>query len=78
LTSLAERIAEFVADRPPDDETPVELLCVDHNGTYVIPFPCGRFDGVWRNLETNEVIEAEVAGWRVPGPRTDKNRFRTA
>jgi hypothetical protein len=41
---------------------PVELLCVDHIGTYVVPYPCRRVE--WRNVETNEVIEADVAGWR--------------
>jgi hypothetical protein len=43
----------------------VELLCVDHYGTYVVPFPCRRAEDAWRNHETNEVIEAKVAGWRL-------------
>jgi hypothetical protein len=64
LTSLKDRIAKFVAERFPDDGSPVELLCVDHNGTYVIPFPCRRVEDAWRNFETNEVLEADVAGWR--------------
>jgi len=37
LTSLNDRIAEFIADRLPNDEAAVELLCLDHNGTYVCP-----------------------------------------
>jgi hypothetical protein len=69
LTSLNERIAEFVADRFPNDGSPVELLCVDHNGTYVVPFPCGRVEDAWRNLQTNEIIAAEVAGWRLRGDK---------
>ena len=67
LTSLNDRIAEFIVDQFPPDGSPVELLCVDHNGTYVIPFPCHRVEDAWRNFETNEVIEADVAGWRLRG-----------
>ncbi|HUZ92002.1 MAG TPA: hypothetical protein VMU78_08905 [Methylocella sp.] len=51
-------------DRFPDEGSPVELLCVDHIGTYVVPYPCRRVEDAWRNVETNEVIEADVAGWR--------------
>jgi hypothetical protein len=65
LTSLSDRIAEFIADLYPNDGSPVELLCVDHNGTYVIPFPCHRGEDAWRNFETREIIEADVAGWRL-------------
>ena len=64
LTSLNDRIAEFIVDRFPDEGSPVELLCVDHIGTYVVPYPCRRVEDAWRNVETNEVIEADVAGWR--------------
>jgi len=67
LASFNDRIAEFIADRFPDDGSPVELLCVDHNGTYVIPFPCHRVEDAWRNFETHEIIEADVAGWRLRG-----------
>lgn len=62
LTSLSNKIAEFTVDRLPNDGSPVELLCVDHNGTYVVPFLCRRVEDAWCNLETNEVIEADVAG----------------
>ena len=64
LTSLNDRLAEFTVDRFPDDGSPVELLCVDHRGTYVVPFSCGRVEDAWRNLGTDEVIEADVVGWR--------------
>jgi hypothetical protein len=64
LTSLNDRIAEFVVDRMPDDETPVELLCIDHNGTYLLPFLCRRISGDWINTHTGERILADVAGWR--------------
>jgi len=64
LTSLNDRIAEFVVDRMPDDEGPVELLCIDHNGTYLLPFLCRRISGDWINSRTGERILADVAGWR--------------
>ena len=64
MTSLNDRIAQFIVGRFPDEGSPVELLCVDHNGTYMVPFPCRRAENAWRNCETNEIIEAEGAGWR--------------
>ena len=64
LTSLNDRIAEFVVDRLPDDEVSVELLCIDHNGTYLLPFLCRRISGDWINTRTGERILADVAGWR--------------
>jgi hypothetical protein len=67
LTSLCDRIAAFIVDQFPSDGSPVELLCLDHNGTYVIPFPCHRVEEAWRNFETHEIIEADVAGWRLRG-----------
>ena len=70
LTSVSDRIAAFIVDQLPPDGSPVELLCVDHNGTYVIPFPCHRVEDAWRNFETHEIIEADVAGWRLRGRKT--------
>ena len=71
LTSLSDRIAAFIVDRFPPDGSSVELLCVDHNGTYVVPFPCHRVEDAWRNFETNEIIKADVAasgrGLTTPG-----------
>jgi hypothetical protein len=64
LASLNERLAEFIADRLPPDDLSVELLCVDHNGTYILPFPCRHVAGDWQNVRTGQKIEAEVAGWR--------------
>lgn len=64
MTTLNDRIAEFEADRLPDDDTFVELLCIDHNGTYLLPFPCRHVEGDWLNSRTGERIMAQVAGWR--------------
>lgn len=42
----------------------VPLLCEDHNGTYVLPFPCRWADGAWRSTTTGSRIEVNVVGWR--------------
>jgi len=64
LTTLDDRLAQFVADRLPNDDALVELLCLDHNGTYVLPFLCRHGENGWRNSMTGEPIAAKVAGWR--------------
>ena len=67
MATFNDRLADFIVDRFPNDGSPVELLCVDHNGTYVVPFPCYRVEDRWRNFATDEIIEADVAGWRLKG-----------
>ncbi|MGP0059229.1 MAG: hypothetical protein ACLPID_08090 [Beijerinckiaceae bacterium] len=64
MAMLNDRLAEFIGDRFPVDGVAVELLCMDHVGTYLIPFPCCRAGQSWRNLRTGEVVSAEVVGWR--------------
>lgn len=64
MTTLNQKFADFIADHLPADDFAVELLCLDHNGTYVLPFPCRRVGDGWRNSATGEQIEAQVAGWR--------------
>ncbi len=58
------RIAEFTTDEEPRPTDEVELLCEDHRGTYVLPFPCRRSEHTWWNKQTGEKVEAEVLGWR--------------
>jgi len=58
------RLAEFNGQGEPPTGQPFELLCEDHNGTYVIPFPCHWIDGAWRSIKSGERIEATVVGWR--------------
>jgi hypothetical protein len=43
----------------PNDQ-PLQILCEDHVGTYVIPFPCRWPDGLWENAKTSRRIEATV------------------
>lgn len=73
MATFNKRLSEFVTDRFPEDEQPVEALCRDNRGTYVIPYPCCRFDGEWRNCDTDETVAAEVLGWR---PIDQKTRYR--
>lgn len=73
MATLRERLADFISDRYPDEETPVEVLCKDNKGTYVAPYACCRFDDEWRNFEMDETVSANIIGWRlVP----EKRRYR--
>ncbi len=62
MTTRQQRLSEFNAGPPPDHT--VELLCEDHNGTYVLPYPCQWRDGAWHNSVSRKTIEAKVVGWR--------------
>jgi hypothetical protein len=59
------RLAEFPGAGTPPAGTPCELLCEDHVGTYVLPYPCHWSDGTWRSLATTEPVKAGVVGWRI-------------
>jgi hypothetical protein len=58
-----ERLSGFSTEAALDD-TPLELLCEDKRGTYVLPYPCVRSGAVWRNAITTDQILADVIGWR--------------
>jgi hypothetical protein len=64
MATLNDRLADFISDRFPRDGDAVELLCLDHVGTYVLPFRCSRSGQAWRNLRTGEIVCADVVGWR--------------
>jgi hypothetical protein len=63
MATRQQRIDAFVHDGEPPVDQPLQVLCEDHIGTYVVPFPC-RWSGDWKNAETGERIEAMVIGWR--------------
>ncbi|MDO8877745.1 MAG: hypothetical protein Q8M24_11960 [Pseudolabrys sp.] len=70
MATRQHRLSEFNGGPPPPDVA-LQLLCEDHNGTYVLPYPCRWQGDIWRNCASNETIEAAVVGWReVPPPRT--------
>jgi len=62
VTTRQQRISEFQQHSAPSG--PVELLCEDHCGTFVLPFACRWAEGKWINVETGANIEADVIGWR--------------
>jgi hypothetical protein len=64
LVTRQARIDEFIHEGSPPFNKSLEVLCEDHNGTYVLPFLCQFRDGVWQNAKTRRAIEAEVIGWR--------------
>ena len=65
MATRQERIDAFSHERVPPEDQPLEVLCEDHVGTYVIPFLCRWSSGAWHNVDTGSSIEATVIGWRV-------------
>jgi hypothetical protein len=63
MVSRQQRMDDFDLGEPPAGE-PIELLCEDHNGTYMLPFPCRWADGAWHGIMSGVRIEANVLGWR--------------
>jgi hypothetical protein len=64
MATRQQRLDAFVHDGDPPAELPFELLCEDHVGTYVVPFPCCFTGQQWQSAETREPILATVLGWR--------------
>jgi hypothetical protein len=67
MATRQHRMDAFTHEGEPPAEVPLELLCEDHVGTYVVPFPCQWSSGDWKNVKTGARIEATVVGWRTPG-----------
>jgi hypothetical protein len=65
MAARQERIDAFTHQGVPPADQPLELLCEDHVGTYVIPFLCRWSSGAWHSVHTSNPIEATVIGWRV-------------
>ena len=56
MTTRHEGLAEFTSSGEPPAQN-CEILCEDHNGTYMPPF-LGRFShGLWRNSKTGDRVE---------------------
>src|SRR5436190_17098323 len=66
MAARQERINAFIHEGSPPADQPLEILCEDHVGTYVIPFLCQWTEGTWQNAKTGRRIEAAVIGWREP------------
>ncbi len=65
MATRQARLDAFIHDGVPPADQPLELLCEDHVGTYVIPFLCLWSGGRWQRVDTTTPIEATVVGWRV-------------
>jgi hypothetical protein len=65
MATREHRMAEFSNAEPPANQ-PLELLCEDHCGTYVIPFACHFVKGEWSGVVGRQLIQATVLGWRRP------------
>ena len=69
MATRQARLDEF----PSASERPAgqlfEILCEDHNGTYLLPFLCYWQEQGWWNAKTKELIDATVVAWRNPGAR---------
>ena len=61
MATRHHRIAQFNTGDPPSGQ-PLEILCEDHNGTYVPRFACLWINGAW--VGPSAPIEATVLGWR--------------
>ena len=64
MATRQQRIDEFTHDGAPPADQPLEILCEDHVGTYLVPFPCRWTGDDWTNADTGEPIEVAVVGWR--------------
>ena len=58
MVTRQERIDAFTHQGVPPANQPVEVLCEDHVGTYVIPFLCRWSSGAWYSVDTSKPIEA--------------------
>jgi hypothetical protein len=65
MATRKQRIDAFSHEVVPPADLPLELLCEDHVGTYVIPFLCRWSDGSWHSVATGSRVKATVVGWRV-------------
>jgi hypothetical protein len=67
MATRQARVDAFSHDGEPPTDGPLEVLCEDHIGTYVVPFACRWSSGAWTNAQTGARIEASVVGWRARG-----------
>jgi hypothetical protein len=63
MATRQARLSEF-NEGAPKPNRPLQILCEDHCGTYLVPYPCHWSDGVWRKVGSSKAIEATVLGWR--------------
>jgi hypothetical protein len=73
MVTRTVRLKDFRTDGYPGSGLQVQVLAEDHVGTYILPFPCRRINGQWRNGTTGEAVQASILGWReVPTRSRDR------
>jgi hypothetical protein len=75
MATRTARIAQFNTSEPPLG-VPLEILCEDHNGTYLLPFECHWQNGEWLSRVSGARIASTVLGWRRWAD--DPNRYLAA
>ena len=68
IAMLDDGTTSFNEGSPPTGQ-PMQLLCEDDKGTYVLPYLCEWRDGGWHNDKgktSGNLIAARVIGWRLP------------
>ena len=58
MATRQHRLSEF-NDGPPPPDLPLQLLCEDHNGTYLLPYACRWQDAVWRKGMSRSMLKFE-------------------
>ena len=76
MVTRRERIDAFTHQSVPPANQPLEVLCEDHVGTYVVPFLCRWSSGAWHSVDTSKPIEATVVGWRCARYAARKSRAK--
>ena len=64
MVTRQERIDDFIHEGSPPTDRSLQILCEDHVGTYVIPFPCLWRDGIWENAKP---ADASKLWWLLGG-----------
>jgi hypothetical protein len=52
------------SDAAPPAGKPLQLLCEDEAGKYLLPFRCEWRNGDWHSIGKDRRIEVKVVGWR--------------
>jgi hypothetical protein len=61
MVTRSARLNAFTGSLPTSDMV-VEILCENHVGTYLLPYPCRGTGAGYRNERTGELITACVIG----------------
>ncbi len=64
MVTREDRLVGFETVIAPDADAILEMLCEDHNGTYLLPFPCRLTNGELHNATTGELLTMQAIGWR--------------